>query len=908
MIGQTISHYKITEKLGEGGMGVVYKAEDTKLERTVALKFLAAHLLNDEEAKARFLREAKAAAGLHHANICPVHEIGEANGKTFLSMAFIEGEPVEARIANGPLPLKEALDIAHQMADGLDAAHDKGVVHRDIKPANVMVDAKGHVTIMDFGLALLTEASRLTKIDQTMGTVAYMSPEQAQGMEVDLRSDIWALGVVLYEMVRGERPFQGEYDQALLFEIVNQEPEPLTGVRAGVPMELEFIVGKCLAKDPQDRYQRAGDAIVDLRTCADKLKSGRSATFRTGAVGTTQATGATAGTQAATDSLAGPEHAGTVPIKRKVELPWVIASLAIAIAVVLAWVQFSRTPPDRRDYEFTVSLPEAIPIHTLSLSPDGRHLVVAVVGEERDAPLLVRAVDSAEVRELAGTEGATFPFWSPDSRYIGFFAQGKLKKIALAGGPAQSLCDARNGRGGSWNEDGVIIFALNPFGGFERVSAGGGEPVPVTTGDPSQTGVSRRFPHFLPDGQHFLYLDRSPRGDDETGIFLGSIDGQPPRRLLSDQSNALYVPGASADEGFILFRREGSLMAQPFDAAGLEFAGDLFPVVEGVGSARHIGNYAFSASNEGTLAFVGGRRGGEAQLAWFDREGSEVERIGKPQAILQLALSPDEQTVALSLRDDSGADIWLHDLARGAMSRFTPHSHGDFVPAWSPDGAFVSFASDRGGLFNIYQKSAGGAGEAELLLPLEQRATGRFGATWSPDGRFLLFGVQGSHTDFDLWVFPLDGEQEAFPFLATEFREVGGRFSPDARWIAYQANQSGRVEVYIRPFPEADREWKVSTEGGSRPRWRADGKELYYIAPDRTLMAVPIEAGEAIKAGVPQPLFPTRIRSTNLGTHASAYDVTSDGQRFLIANQTEEAVSQSLTVITDWRAKLQKRE
>ncbi len=777
MVGQTISHYKITEKLGEGGMGVVYKAEDTKLERTVALKFLAGHLLNDDEAKARFLREAKAAAGLHHANICPVHEIGEANGKTFLSMAFIEGEPVEARIANGPLPLKEALDIAHQMADGLDAAHDKGVVHRDIKPANVMADAKGHVTIMDFGLALLTEASRLTKIDQTMGTVAYMSPEQAQGMEVDHRSDIWALGVVLYEMVRGGRPFQGEYDQALLFEIVNQEPEPLTGVRAGVPMELEFIVGKCLAKDPQDRYQRAGDAVVDLRSCAEKLKSGRSTTFRAGTVGTTQVTGATAGTQAATDSLAGPEHAGTVPIKRKVELPWVIATLAIAIAVVLAWVQFSRTPPD---YEFTVSLPEGSRLHTLSASPDGHHLAIAVRGGESNSPLLVRSLDSVELRELAGTEGAGYPFWSPDSRYIGFFAQGKLKKIALAGGPAQSLCDAPVGRGGSWNEDGRIIFAPNPYGGFQYVSAGGGEPVPLKTGDPSQAQISRRFPHFLPDGRHFLYLDRSPRGNDESGIFLGSIDGQPPRRLLSDQSNVIYVPGAPMDEGFILFVREGSLMAQPFDAAGLEFAGDIFPVVEAVGRVANSNNHGFSASNSGTVVYAGEGAESQAQLAWFSREGSEIDRIGEPRPIRTFDLSPDEQKVALSVRADSTADIWVYELARGTMSRFTSDPQTDFFPAWSPDGAFIAFASDREGTFTIYQKSAGGAGEAQALLTPEQRGLASYGSAWSQDGRFLLYSVSGPNTSIDIWVLPLDGKQEPFPFLATEFRESAGQFSGDA--------------------------------------------------------------------------------------------------------------------------------
>ena len=404
MIGRTISHYRITEKLGEGGMGVVYKAEDTKLERTVALKFLAAHLLNDDEAKARFLREAKAAAGLHHPNICPVYEIGEAEGKTFLSMAFIEGEPLEARIEQGPLPLKEALDIGRQTAEGLEAAHEKGVVHRDIKPANVMVDAKSHATIMDFGLARLTEASRLTRADQTMGTVAYMSPEQAQGMEVDHRSDVWALGVVLYEMVRGQRPFQGEYDQALLYEIVHQEPEPLTGVRAGVPMELEFIVGKCLAKAPQDRYQTSADAIVDLRTCAEKLKSGHSKILRTGAA--------------------------TVPVPISGRVWMALAGAFLVTTAVFAWLYLTTQPAPPQPITFTIDPPEGVVFQSGEvappvLSPDGTKL--AFVGSAEDgSSLWVRPLDSLEAERLPGTESAQFPFWSPDNRYLAFFADGKL--------------------------------------------------------------------------------------------------------------------------------------------------------------------------------------------------------------------------------------------------------------------------------------------------------------------------------------------------------------------------------------------------------------------------------------------------------------------------------------------------
>ncbi|MEX2300600.1 MAG: protein kinase, partial [Bryobacterales bacterium] len=437
MIGQTISHYRIVEKLGEGGMGVVYKATDTKLDRTVALKFLAAHLLNDGEAKQRFLREAKAAAALHHANICTVHEVDEAGGITFLAMAFIEGESLEDKISRGPLPIKEALDIAQQIANGLQAAHEKGIVHRDIKPANLLLDAKGHATIMDFGLARLTEASRLTKADTTMGTVAYMSPEQAQGGEVDHRSDVWSLGCVLYEMICGQRPFQGQYDQALLYEICNQEPEPLTGLRSGVPLELEFIVGKCLAKDSSDRYQHAGDLSVDLRTLGEKLKSGRSTILRTAPAAGTRP-GTPLGSQLAASLQQAPGELPVVPpgavvvAKGRMRLFQGFFALSVLAALALAFVHFRETPPENPVYELTVDLPAGATLDTLSLSPDGRHLALALRQSPNPTRLWVRSMDSSQARELPGTAGARYPFWSPDSRSVGFFAEGKLKKAALA--------------------------------------------------------------------------------------------------------------------------------------------------------------------------------------------------------------------------------------------------------------------------------------------------------------------------------------------------------------------------------------------------------------------------------------------------------------------------------------------
>ena len=927
MVGKTISHYKVTAEVGRGGMGIVYKAEDTKLERTVALKFLAPHLLEDEEARKRFHREAKAAAGLSHPNICTVYEIGEEDGQTFLVMEFIEGEGLDAKIERGPMPLKEALAFARQVADGLAAAHANGVVHRDIKPGNLSVTPEGRVKILDFGLALLTEDSKLTQLDGMVGTVAYMSPEQAQGAKVDYRTDLWSLGCVTYEMVRGQRPFQGVYDQALVYEIVNQEAEPLTAVRAGVPMELEWIVGKCLAKDREDRYGRAEDMMLDLRTLAEKLKSGGSTVLRTG-VGAQRAVPAPPHAVEASRAqhaapLQGSAEVGGRPglasqqtaapvaasaelvAKRKLRLPWVLFAIAAAFALAVSFVHFRETPVERSLYRFAVPLPEDADLFTLSLSPDGRHVAIAMGQLGSTRRLWAHSLETGEQREMPGTDEAQYPFWSPDNLYIGFFAQGKLKKIALAGGPPQSLCDAENGRGGSWNRDGVIVFAPAPFGEIQRVPEGGGEPAAITGRNESQEGMSRRFPQFLPDGRHFLWTDRyvgRASGEGQSGIYLGSLDGKEPQRLLPDESNAVYTSGPGPEGGFILFVREGALMAQPFDAGRLELSGDLFPVADEVDRAVNVGSYAFSASAEASLVYQEGGAGQEAQLAWLDRQGKEIEKVGEPAQIRHVALSPDQQSAALTIfQSGSSADIWLLEFARALRSRFTTHPASDGFPVWSPDGVHIAFSSERGGSLRVYRKRADGGGEAEVL---ESKVKGLAGnlyvSDWSRDGRFLAISGQTTSGSLDLFALPLEGDREPFTYLATEFTEVGGHFSPDGRWMAYTSNKSGQFEVYIRPFPKSGREWKVSASGGSTAVWRRDGKELYYIAPDATLMAAPIETGEELKVSAAQPLFPTRIATNFIGLAWRNYDVSADGQRFLVANLTEQAAAPHLTVITNW--------
>ena len=864
MIGQTISHYRITDKLGEGGMGVVYKAEDTNLKRPVALKFLAAHLLGDEEIKARFRREAEAAAGLNHPNICHVYEINEVEGKTFIAMAFLEGEGLDKKIEVGPLKLKDALHIAIQTAHGLQAAHEKKIVHRDIKPANLMITGSGPkqlVTIMDFGLALLTDRSKLTRLDETMGTVTYMSPEQTYGADIDHRSDIWSLGVVLYEMVTGQQPFKGHYDKAVMYSITNEEPEPITALRTGVPMELELLVNKCLAKDAGRRYQSTADMVVDLESLSDKLKSGKSTILR---AGDPAGVGAPAGasdigarvvspagqTNLSAEAQAGlpeppaeadrpaPEshplvryhviedldsrgdsvvyRAEDTQLRRSVTINvmpesaareaerrmrtkdrallagGVLFAAALVAALILAVVHFGEAPLQQRALRFSVPAPEGTAIGPFAVSPDGRHMAVVGVTGDQQTQLWVRRLDSLEPQVLPGTVDAWLPFWSPDSAYVGFFAEGKLKKIAVAGGPPQTLCDAPDGRGGTWNREGVIVFAPNSNDVLYRVSAQGGVPVPSTTLDASEGQGVHRFPRFLPDGRHFLYLKF--RAGDKNGTYLASLDSQEARRLLADNSRAEYAPGPSGENGHLLFVREGALMAQPFDAGSLQMTGDLFPVAEQVRLNPMSYNGAFSVSGDGVLVYQGGGASETLQLVWFDREGKRLGSVGEPAGYSNPALSPDEKKVAVAIGDSKTRtrDLWVFDLTRGTNSRLTFDSADDLNPLWSPDGGRIVFTSSRKGQRDIYQKLASGVGEAELLLESKERKSVE---DWSLDGRFVVYNVPGN-----VWALPLAGDRKPIPLLTDEFLETQAHLSPNGRWIAsllsgYKSNRINWLEI-----------------------------------------------------------------------------------------------------------------
>ena len=939
MTGTTISHYKVTAELGRGGMGIVYKAEDTNLKRPVALKFLAAHLLGDEEVKARFRREAEAAAALNHPNVCHVYEISEVEGKTFIAMTFLEGEPLEKKIEVGPLKLTDALDIAIQTAKGLQAAHAKKIVHRDIKPANLMIGEDGHVTIMDFGLALLADRSKLTRLDETMGTVTYMSPEQTYGMELDHRTDVWSLGVVIYEMVTGQRPFKGHYDKAVMYSITNEEPEPMTALRTGVPMELELLVNKCLAKEADRRYQSTADMVVDLETLSEKLKSGKSTILRTqvaaapSGVGAQRAAPSSAGTgqpgpaahplvkyrviedlTSEGDSLV--YRAEDTQLKRSVTINVLPESAvrqaerrqrmraaavavggALAMAVVLLAVQWLRGPapaePETlRRFAFT---PESLHsgIHgRAAISPNGKHIVYLSGGDE--PKLWVRDIGREQPRELAGTENARDRalFWSPDSQFIGFGAGNELKKVSVQGGPAITLCPlpGSNLAGGAWSPGGgAIVFSSGSgFPVLHEVPARGGEPQLLFEPETSERGPGNSQPHFLPSepGPRSIVYNVGSFSDRE--IVVKNLEtGE--REVLAEGAFPVYSPS-----GHILYQTAPSspgLRALPFSLETLKPAGEAFPIAENAGDP--------SVAGDGTLVYVDLLGEVGEQLVWRDREGKKLREIGQPQdRLLDPALSPDGRHVAGRGTEDNNNDVWVHEAGRSLKRRLTFDAALDGRPIWSPSGKEITFRSARQGNDDIYLRPADGTGEPRLLVgtPLSERPS-----DWSPDGKYLLYTVRNEETGFDLWYLKRKEDGSGFepvPFLQASFSQRAAKFSPDGRFVAYVSDESGRSEVYVRPFPGGDGKWQVSGNGGTQPRWSKDGKELFYVERD-TLMGVAVATTPSFTSGAVTRLF----QDANLaGSIRARYDVAADGRRFVLTEPVAGAEEKppSIHIVENW--------
>jgi len=883
--GTRLGVYEVTAQIGEGGMGQVYRATDTKLKRQVAIKVLPPSLAADADRLARFQREAEVLASLNHPHIAAIYGLEESGDMTALVMELVEGEDLSERIARGAIPIEEALPIAKQIAEALEAAHEQGIIHRDLKPANIKVRADGTVKVLDFGLAKAMEPTgamspnvshsptittpAMTQAGMILGTAAYMSPEQAKGKAVDKRADIWAYGCVLFEMLSGRPPFTGDTVSETLADVMKSAP-PWQTLSARVPANLQELIRRCLVKDPRQRIRDVGDVRLALEGA-----------FETAAPQTTAT---------ATSSASGGR------------LAWVafaVASLA-AVALAIPTVRHLREapPPVPPEMRLEINTPATIDPVSLAISPDGQRIVF-VATEEGRSRLSLRSLDAVSARPLTGTEGASFPFWSPDGRSVGFFADGKLKRIDVDGGQLQSLTDAPGGRGASWNRDGTIIFTPDQSTSpIFRIPAAGGEPSPLTRPEsPKQT--SHRFPQFLPDGRHFLYYVQGI--PESSGVYIGDLQGSQTRRLLDADAAAVY-----AAPGRLLFVRQGTLFAQDFDAARLELRGNASPVAERIAlNAGAQGSAAVSASTAGPFVYRTGSAGGLRQFVWLDRSGKDIGKAGDLLSAVGIELSPDGRRVALFHQVNQNFDVWLLELGRGVLSRFTFDPALERFPIWSPDGSRIVFSSNRKGPYDLYQKPAIGAGTDELLLATAEEKTP---TDWSPDGRLLLYRSVDPKTGYDLWALPMNGDRKPYPLVQTNFNERDAQFSPDGKWIAYQSNESGRFEIYIQPFPGPGSKLQVSTNGGAQVRWGPNGKELFYIALDARLMAVPIRLAsnpQTAEPGSPTPLFATRVGGTLQGTFMQQYDVSSDGQRFLMNTITGEGAS-PITVVLNWNPEAKK--
>jgi eukaryotic-like serine/threonine-protein kinase len=881
--GTQLGPYEIQSPLGAGGMGEVYRARDTRLDRTVAIKVLASHLSSLPELKQRMEREARAISSLNHPNICHLYDIGSQEGTDYLVMEFLEGETLAERLRRGAMPFIETLAVGSTIAEALAVAHRQGIVHRDLKPGNIMLTKSG-AKLMDFGLAKATPAgfdgaskapvlstamtmseasplSPLTTAGSLIGTIQYMSPEQIEGKEADARSDLFALGGILYEMATGGRPFEGKSQISIASAILEKEPAPITSVQPATPQAFEHLVNTCLAKNPDDRFQTAHDVRLQLKWIAQSGASGvkpaRKERSKRGGLG------------------------------------WIAAGgLALLLMVLAIWWRASK--PDERTAYFAAPLPFSA--RDLAVSPNGHTIAVVGRESERKNLLWIYEPGSREATSIANTEGANFPFWSPDGRSVGFFAEGRLKRVDIAGGPVQTLSEAPTGRGGAWNKDGVILFT--PSGqlgtGLYRIAATGGTPTQVTFPDREHGEDSHRWPSFLPDGIHYLYLAMDLSGRKlRSLIYVGSLDSKEKRLITPATANAAY-----AEPGYLLFYRNQTLFAQRFDAKKFELSGEATPILTDLRYLSRIARAVFASSESGLLVAQQGSDTGISQMLWFDRKGRQVGVASKPGEYGNVSLAPNGKFVAADVMDpdSQNTDVWTYDLATESSKRLTFDPAIDSSPVWSPDSGRIVFCSDRAQRFNLYLKDATGAQE-EKVIP--QEGPDRYPTDWSHDGKYVLY-ERGT----DLWFVTLPSLSSSL-YLKGLSTPRAGHFSPDGKWVAYASNESGRWEVYVTSFPEAHGKWQVSNAGGEEPRWRNDGKEFYYLAPDGKIMATPVTVGANFDAGTPVALFQANPRELVATSEQSSYDVSKDGEKFLINTQLKTAMT-PMSIVMNWAAKVGK--
>ncbi len=887
--GTRLGPYEIVGPLGAGGMGEVYRARDTKLNRDVAIKVLPEAFAQDAERLARFTREAKTLAALNHPNIAHIYGLEEGPstssgqaGVRAIVMELVEGEDLSAHSARGPLPLAEALPIARQIADALEAAHEQGIVHRDLKPANVKVRADGTVKVLDFGLAKVwtqdsgpgtrdamnspTLTARATQMGMILGTAAYMAPEQAKGRAVDKRADIWAFGVVLYEMLAGRRAFEGEDISTTLAAVLMRDPE-WGSLPKDTPPALRKLIHRCLERDPKARLRDIGEARL-LLADSEAMRSQPAA------------------------------EAAPVASSPAARLPWIVAAAGVIAAGVFG-VLLTRPASSGSGERIEASLAPP-PGHAIgvgfALSPDGRRLVMEIENDETGAiGLWLRELASGTPARIPGTDGGMLPFWSPDGTEIAFFAEGKLKKTDLQGSPPQVICDAPSPRGGAWGPDGTIVFAGSFRKGLETVRAGGGTPTPLTTLDEARHEKSHRWPVFLPGGRHLLFLAQTGEAtskDDASTIEALTVATGARTRLVAANSSPLYSAG-----GFLLFWREGALRAQAFDADRLAVSGAVFPVATGV--AFDVNEYAHaSISAAGTLVYSTADAASRSNLVLVDRAGRQVRSIADSVLVEGgLALSHDGTRLAAAITADGArdTDIWIYDLGRGTSGPLTFDEGGDRYPIWSTDDTQILYTNDRKNDGIIFRRFADGHGQPEQVAT---NVSGAWSWGWSRDSRWLVVGAVADATGYDLLRY--DVENQTFtPLVNTPFNEQSGALSPDDRWLAYQSDETGRSEIYVRSLAGDAGRWRISSLGGATPLWRRDGRELYFLTPLGQLMAVVIESGVAFRASAHHELFRAHFRFA--GREYRAYAPFRDGQTFVI-DVLKERSTTLLTLVTNWTA------
>ncbi len=880
--GTKLGPYEIQSALGAGGMGEVYRARDTRLDRTVAIKILPSSLSNNVEARQRFDREARSISSLNHPNICTLYDVGHQDGIDYLVMEYLEGETLADRLAKGPLTTEQALKYGIDICNGLERAHKTRVIHRDLKPGNIMLTKSG-AKLMDFGLAkpataavatsslsgatfVQSEGKPLTTEGTLVGTFQYMSPEQLEGKEADACSDIFALGAVLYEMATGKQAFEGKTTASVIAAVLERDPAPISAVRPMSPLALDYVVRTCLAKDPEGRLQTAHDVKLQLKWIAE----------------------------------GGPQsvQAGQISAerRRRERVRWLLATTFLLFVMAAAVALWNKSNKRLMPMYFHTAV--TFPANDVALSPDGRLVaMVAYSAQINNYGLWTYEIGSQRTNWLDGTQGASYPFWSPDGRYLGFFADGKLKKVNVSGGQVQVLCDAPNGRGGTWNREGVIVFTPDALVGLSRVSAHGGSPVEMTRPDPQRFESSHRWPVFLPDGKYFLFLVANFTGQSEhNALYLGSLGSDERRLLVSTSANAAYV-----EPGYLLYLRDKTLVAQRFDSRRYVLSGDPHSLSDEVLYRPEVDRAVFSASNPEVLVTQTGRGMSLSQLTWFDRSGKPDGTVGAPGSYNNVRLSPDGHRVAADQTDPDGRniDIWIHELTRAAATRLTFDPSLDQTPIWSPNGKQILFSSSRKLGFRVYLKNADGSGNDEEVQDLGVIAQVN-PWDWSRDGKYVLMRKQN-----ELWYLTWP-ERLAKPLIQARWSVRNAQFSPDGRWMAYASNETGTMEIYVSPFPRATGKWQISSAGGQEPRWRQDGKELFYLSPEGKMMAVALTTGSGFEASSPVTLFQTHRRQPVSSLDVFSYDVRGDGQQFLIDTKVDETTAAPLSVLLNWASEMEK--